>query len=109
MSISGKLTTQRARSETYRQGYLLKVGDQVKKQIQTSTAHCQLKPGLFGVRVSIMPPNFDFVDRPSIKRVAPTTDTETKPVEEKKVEQLEKGDEVKNANSEKAGNQTTTA
>ncbi len=109
VSISGKLTTQRARSETYRQGYLLKVGDQVKKQIQTSNAHCQLKPGLFGVRVSIMPPNFDFVDRPSIKRVAPTTDTETKPVEEKKVEQLEKGDEVKNANSEKAGNQTTTA
>ena len=109
VSISGKLTTQRARSETYRQGYLLKVGDQVKKQIQTSTAHCQLKPGLFGVRVSIMPPNFDFVDRPSIKRVAPTTDTETKPVEEKKVEQLEKGDEVKNANSEKAGNKATTA
>ena len=109
VSISGKLTTQRARSETYRQGYLLKVGDQVKKQIQTSTAHCQLKPGLFGVRVSIMPPNFDFVDRPSIKRVAPTTDTETNPIEEKKEEKLEKGEEVENANPEKTGNQTTTA
>jgi len=101
VSISGKLTTQRARSETYRQGYLLKVGDQVKKQIQTSIAHCQLKPGLFGVRVSIMPPNFDFVDRPSFKRVAPTSDTETKPVEEKKEEKSEKGEEVENANSEK--------
>jgi small subunit ribosomal protein S3 len=109
VSISGKLTTQRARSETYRQGYLLKVGDQVKKQIQTSTAHCQLKPGLFGVRVSIMPPNFDFVDRPSIKRVIPTSDTETKTVEEKKEKKVEKGEEVENANSEKAGDQATIA
>jgi hypothetical protein len=56
-----------------------------------------------------MPPNFDFVDRPSIKRVAPTSDTETKPVEEKKEEKLEKGEEVKNANSKKAGDQATTA
>jgi small subunit ribosomal protein S3 len=113
VSISGKLTTQRARSETYRQGYLLKVGDQVKKQIQTSTAHCQLKPGLFGVRVSIMPPNFDFVDRPSIKRVTTQPDTETKTVahafEVKKEERVEKGEEVENANSEKAGDQATTA
>lgn len=109
VSISGKLTTQRARSETYRQGYLLKVGDQVKKQIQTSIAHCQLKPGLFGVRVSIMPPNFDFVDRPSIKRVVSKSDTESKPVEVKKEEKLEKGDEVEDANSEKAGDKATTA
>jgi small subunit ribosomal protein S3 len=108
VSISGKLTTQRARSETYRQGYLLKVGDQVKKQIQTSIAHCQLKPGLFGVRVSIMPPNFDFVDRPSIKRVVSKSDTESKPVEVKKEEKLEKGDEVEHANSEKAGDKATT-
>jgi small subunit ribosomal protein S3 len=113
VTISGKLTTQRSRSETYRQGYLLKVGDQVKKQIQTSTAHCQLKPGLFGVRVSIMPPNFDFVDRPSIKRVTTPPDTDTKTVEHalevKKEERVEKGEEVENANSEKAGDQATTA
>ena len=112
VTISGKLTTQRSRSETYRQGYLLKVGDQVQKQIKTSIAHCQLKPGLFGVRVSIMPPDFVFVDRPSFKIVAPTSDTEVKPVEEKeekKEEKEEKGGEVENANSEKAGDQATTA
>lgn len=109
VTISGKLTTQRSRSETYRQGYLLKVGDQVKKQIKTSTAHCQLKPGLFGVRVSIMPPDFVFVDRPSFKIVAPTSETEAKPVEEKKEEKVEKGGEVENANSEKTGDQATTA
>ncbi len=127
VTISGKLTTQRSRSETYRHGYLLKVGDQVQKQIKTSIAHCQLKPGLFGVRVSIMPPDFVFVDRPIFKKVVstsdtetklveekkvvPTSDTETKLVEEKKVEPVEKGEkggEIENANSEKTGDQATT-
>ncbi|MGQ9543462.1 MAG: 30S ribosomal protein S3 [Candidatus Bathyarchaeia archaeon] len=67
IAISGKLTTQRARTEKYRQGYLVKVGDQVRRQVLTATAYSQLKPGLYGVKVSIVPPDYEFVDRPSIK------------------------------------------
>lgn len=67
IAISGKLTTQRARTEKYRQGYLVKVGDQVRRQVLTATAYSQLKPGLYGVKVSIVPPDYEFIDRPSIK------------------------------------------
>jgi hypothetical protein len=74
-----------------------------------------------------MPPDFVFVDRPIFKKVVPTSDTETKLVEEKKVvstsdtetklveekkveavEKGEKGGEIENANSEKTGDQATT-
>jgi len=86
VTISGKLTTQRARREKYRQGLMLKVGDQVGKQVLTATAHSQLKQGLFGVRVSILPPNFEFVDRPSIKAVPSAPEAEAPKIVEEKIE-----------------------
>ena len=67
--ISGKLTTERARYEKYREGYLPKVGDPVMKQLKTAVAYIQLKPGIFGVKVSILPPEAKFPDKPSIKAV----------------------------------------
>jgi small subunit ribosomal protein S3 len=86
VTISGKLTTQRARSEKYSQGLMLKAGDQVGRQVFEATAHSKLKQGLFGVRVSILPPNFEFVDRPSIKPAQPTPEA---PVVEKIEEETE--------------------
>jgi len=86
VTISGKLTTQRARREKYRQGLILKVGDQVGRQVLAATAHSQLKQGLFGVKVSILPPNFEFVDRPSIKAVSPAPAAEASETMEEKIE-----------------------
>ena len=69
--ISGKLTTERARYEKYREGYLPKTGDPVMKQLKTAVAYTQLKPGIFGVKVNILPPEARFPDKPSIKEVIP--------------------------------------
>ncbi len=66
--ISGKLTTERSRFEKYRQGYLPKCGDAVLKQVRTAVVDTQLKQGLFGVKVSILPPTAEFPDRPRIKK-----------------------------------------
>lgn len=65
--ISGKLTTERARFEKYRSGYLPRCGDPVLKQLRTAVAHTQLKPGISGVKVKILPPDISFPDKPTIK------------------------------------------
>ncbi len=78
--ISGKLTTERARCEKYREGYLPRVGDPVLRQLAAGRAYVQLKKGLFGVKVNILPPSAYFPDKPSLKPVTP---------EEKKQEEKE--------------------
>ena len=62
ISISGKLRTERARSEKFRQGYVPKSGEPAIKYVRKAVVHVQLKPGIFGIRVSIMPPGADFPD-----------------------------------------------
>jgi small subunit ribosomal protein S3 len=83
--ISGKLTTERARYEKYRAGYLPRIGDHVIKQIRTGVAVTQLKPGLYGVRVSIVPPNIKLPDKPEIRQpaITPQSLDETKKESEK--------------------------
>ena len=83
--ISGKLTTERARYEKYRAGYLPRIGDHVIKQIRTGVAVTQLKPGLYGVRVSIVPPNIKLPDKPEIRQpaITPQSLDETKEESEK--------------------------
>jgi len=61
--ISGKLRTDRARYEKFRDGYLPKSGDPAIKNLRRATIHVQLKPGTFGVKVTIMPPGVSFPDK----------------------------------------------
>jgi len=91
--ISGKLRTERARFEKFRAGYLVKCGDPSLRYMQKAEVHVQLKPGIFGVRVRIMPPDAKFPDKIKI--------VENLPVEEKETEQeVEKEAEVEEAETE---------
>src|SRR5207244_6690716 len=58
--IRGKLTTERARYEKFRAGYLPRVGDPVLKSVKVAVTDVQLKQGLFGIKVRILPPNINF-------------------------------------------------
>jgi small subunit ribosomal protein S3 len=64
--IRGKLTTERARYEKFRQGYLPRVGDPVLKSVKVAVADVQLKQGLFGIKVRILPPTANFIDKPTM-------------------------------------------
>jgi len=77
--ISGKLRTERARFEKFKAGYFPKCGDPPLKYIRKAEAHIQLKPGIFGVRVRIMPPDAKFPDKLQM--------IEAIPQEEKKMEE----------------------
>jgi small subunit ribosomal protein S3 len=101
--ISGKLRTERARYEKFKAGYLVKCGDPSIRYMQRAEVHVQLKPGIFGVRVKIMPPDAMFPDKIKIVEKLPleskpketetkeaeaeATKTEQPSVEEKKAEE----------------------
>jgi small subunit ribosomal protein S3 len=69
IAIRGKLTTDRARYEKYRAGYLPAVGEAISRILRTAVVDTQLKQGLFGISVKLMPPNVVLPDRPVIKEV----------------------------------------
>lgn len=69
IAIRGKLTTDRARYEKYRSGYLPSVGEAISKIVRTAVVDTQLKQGLFGISVRLIPPNVSLPDRPVIKEV----------------------------------------
>jgi small subunit ribosomal protein S3 len=102
--ISGKLRTERARYEKFKAGYLPKCGEPPLKYTRKAEVHVQLKPGMFGVRVRIMPPDAQFPDKIKIAESFPpeeetpkeeipkeevaeeTTEAATEETEEKKAE-----------------------
>ncbi len=73
--ISGKLTTERARFEKFRAGHYPIVGEPALVAMKTAEAHVQLKPGMIGVRVKIMPPDAYFPDK--VKIIEPKQIDET--------------------------------
>jgi small subunit ribosomal protein S3 len=75
--ISGKLTTERARFEKFKAGHFPIVGEPALKAMKTAEAHVQLKPGIIGVRVKIMPPDAVFPDKVTIVKPKPEEETIT--------------------------------
>src|SRR4030067_1437308 len=69
--ISGKLRTERARFEKFRAGYFPRCGEPALKYTRKTEAHVQLKAGMFGVRVKIMPPDAQFPDKIQIVLAPP--------------------------------------
>jgi small subunit ribosomal protein S3 len=81
--ISGKLRTERARFEKFRSGYLIKCGEPSLKYMRKAVAHVQLKQGMFGVRVRILPPDTVFPDKLTIADTLPPEDELAAKVAEK--------------------------
>jgi len=75
--ISGKLRTDRARYEKFRAGYIPKSGDPARRYIRRAELHAQLKPGILGVKVRIIPPDAKFPDQmPIMKESLEALETE---------------------------------
>ena len=77
--ISGKLRTERARFEKFRAGYFPRCGEPALKWMRKAEMHVQLKPGIIGVRVKLMPPDAQFPDKVVILPAPP---------EEEKLEEM---------------------
>ena len=101
ITISGKLRTERSRYEKFRAGYLPKCGEPSLKYMQKAEVHVQLKPGIFGVKVRIMPPDAKFPDKIQILDDHPTKaqTTEEMSVQEPATE----GEEAEEKKEERTG------
>ena len=90
--ISGKLRTDRARYEKFRVGYMPKSGEPARKYLRKAEVSVQLKPGILGVKVRIMPPDAKFPDQVQITEeeiVEEEKETETANVVTEEAEETE--------------------
>ena len=88
--ISGKLRTERARFEKFRAGYFPRCGEPALRYMKKAEVHVQLKPGIIGVRVKLMPPDAQFPDKIHIvQELPPEEKTEEHVIEQKEQEVAE--------------------
>jgi len=66
--VRGKLTSQRHRYEKYKEGYIIRSGDPSIKSVRSAVTSVQLKQGLIGIRLKIIPPGAVFPDRVRITK-----------------------------------------
>ena len=62
--VKGKLTSQRARSEVFRDGFIAKTGEISYQYVDKSVVSTVMKQGVIGVHVLIMQPDSDLPDEP---------------------------------------------
>ncbi len=109
--ISGKLRTERARKEKFRQGFVPKSGELAIKYVRRAVVHCQMKPGIFGIRVSIMPPGIEFPDQVKILEIEPEPQPPkeiVKTPEATSEEKAEKTEEVTQGQEEQSEDETSS-
>ncbi|MFX1245751.1 MAG: 30S ribosomal protein S3, partial [Promethearchaeota archaeon] len=66
ISISGKLTSRRARYQNFRSGFVAKTGEPIRTSVSHGIAFAVMKPGVLGIQVRIMLPDVVAPDRPVI-------------------------------------------
>jgi len=101
--LSGKLPSSRARTWRFAQGYLKKTGDPAKV-VDRAQAMAQTKPGVVGVKVSILSPEAILIDRININeellgKIQKNIEMEEEP--KKKLKTESKKNKIKNDNENK--------
>jgi small subunit ribosomal protein S3 len=98
--ISGKLRTERARFEKFRAGYFPRCGEPALRFMKKAEVHVQLKPGIIGVRVKLMPPDAQFPDKIQIVQELPPEEKVEEPVIEQEEQEVAEVSELKPSEQE---------
>ena len=96
--LSGKIPSSRAKSWRFYSGYLRKCGDVSLEGVDRAYAAAQLKAGIVGIKVSIMPPDIKLPDVISFTSEEELAESEKKEKSEEKKE--EKAEEIAEKKSE---------
>ena len=91
IKISGKLTSQRAKYQKFRDGFISKTGEPALLFVDDAVAHALSKPGITGVHVSIMLPDSHLPD--DIEILEPEKPAESEQQAEAKAAAEEEGAE----------------
>ncbi|MEN4007232.1 MAG: 30S ribosomal protein S3 [Methanobacteriaceae archaeon] len=98
VTISGKIRGARSATAKFNDGYIKKCGEPSIKYVKQGFATVQLKPGVLGIYVKIMPPGMVLPDKVDILKVAVEeseveTISETLEVEETQDQEIEDTEE----------------
>jgi len=101
ITISGKLTSQRAKYQKFRDGVIAKAGDPAEKYVVEAVEQAMLNPGVMGVKIKIMLPDAEAFDQVIITAPEPSEEVVETPSIEPLEEQVEnaEGDVVENGDS----------
>jgi small subunit ribosomal protein S3 len=95
ITIKGKLTSQRARSEVFREGFVAKCGEPAANFVDETVMEVTMKQGVIGVNVKIMQPNVKLPDVAElIPNVFGTPEDDVLAPTRKEEEEIEKIDEA---------------
>lgn len=97
--ISGKVPSARAKSWRFYSGYLKKCGD-VSMSVRKADSQAQLKTGIIGVKISIMPPDIKLPDDVELLEI-PETKIEEVPAGKESSSEEPKTEEKPEAKKEK--------
>ena len=86
INIAGKITSQRARVETFKDGYIAKTGSVVEDFVQRGYAAAKIKRGTLGVTVLIMVGDADLPD--AVEIIAEPTHTSREIIREEEESEL---------------------
>jgi small subunit ribosomal protein S3 len=115
VTISGKIRGARSATAKFNDGYLKKCGEPSTRFVRSGFATVQLKPGVLGIYVRIMPPGMVLPDKVDIIKVeteepeveAVTETVETEEVEESPEEVEEKPSAISEEVEEEAAEETS--
>ena len=107
--ISGKLRTERARFEKFRAGYFPRCGEPALRFMKKAEVHVQLKPGIIGVRVKLMPPDAQFPDKIQIVQELPPEEKTEEPVIGQQEQEVAEVSELKTSEPESVEQATDKA
>ncbi len=93
--LAGKLPSERARKWKFRAGYLQKCGYVSDEVALVAYAQAKLKPGVAGIKVTIIPPDARFPDEVFEKEAAVSGAEAIEEKPEEKPKEEEKAEEVK--------------
>lgn len=103
ITISGKIRGSRSAVAKFVEGYIKKCGEPSIKYVQEGFASANLKPGVLGIYVRIMPPEAVLPDKveiiaPKVENIVEEVEVSEEPEEEttEEVESLEETEEIEN-------------
>lgn len=105
--ISGKIPSARAKTWRFYQGYLKKCGDIAQVDVGKAYANANLKSGVVGIQVRLMPPTVKLPDNIKLIEEKKEVIEEVKGEGEKKVEELKKEAETQPAKEEEPKKEAT--
>lgn len=110
VTISGKIRGSRSACAKFVDGYIKKCGEPFTRFVREGFATVQLKPGVLGIYVRIMPPGTILPDKVDILKAAEeetSTDTQTLDIEEKTEKTTEKAESAEETVSDQLEDEIT--